>query len=240
MAISKIFFYMMLFLSASFNLSVFAQTTSYYALLKIQEYDKVISKCNGGQFVKVSKNICFDTDSKGNDVGNGKLYRELNNHSNEHIYTGDSFHGKARYIFNADYSMLTVEINPHFKYYYKRSSVPNGVLTCSLIKKRNRGNETISNGYNNSTQWNNSYNNSGANPNNRNSYNNSSSPQTRQFKCTYCNGTGRIEKNDNAPANFGTDRPRQRCNECGKWYDPDVFTHYHQQCRHCSGTGYAK
>lgn len=62
----------------------------------------------------------------------------------------------------------------------------------------------------------------------------------RKFKCAYCNGTGRIEKNDNAPANFGTDRPKQRCNECGKWYDPDVFTHYHQQCSQCGGTGYAK
>lgn len=70
---------------------------------------------------------------------------------------------------------------------------------------------------------------------------NTSETQTSsRRKCVYCNGTGRIEKNDNAPANFGTDRPRQRCNECGKWYDPDVFTHYHQQCRHCSGTGYAK
>lgn len=72
---------------------------------------------------------------------------------------------------------------------------------------------------------------------------NSNTSQTQtssRRKCVYCNGTGRIEKNDNAPANFGTDRPRQRCNECGKWYDPDVFTHYHQQCRHCGGTGYAK
>lgn len=72
---------------------------------------------------------------------------------------------------------------------------------------------------------------------------NSNSPRTQissKFKCAYCNGTGRIEKNDNAPASFGTDRPRQRCNECGKWYDPNVVTHYHQQCRHCGGTGYAK
>lgn len=72
---------------------------------------------------------------------------------------------------------------------------------------------------------------------------NSNSPRTQtssKFKCAYCNGTGRIERNDNAPASFGTDRPRQRCNECGKWYDPNVVTHYHQQCRHCGGTGYAK
>lgn len=78
----------------------------------------------------------------------------------------------------------------------------------------------------------------------RNAHSNSQSEtnrnSTRSFKCTYCNGAGRIEKNDNAPASFGTDRPRQKCNECGKWHDPNVVTHYHQQCRHCGGTGYAK
>ena len=32
---------------------------------------------------------------------------------------------------------------------------------------------------------------------------NSTAQPTRQFKCAYCNGTGRIERNDNAPASFG-------------------------------------
>ena len=63
---------------------------------------------------------------------------------------------------------------------------------------------------------------------------------TRQFKCAYCNGSGRIEKNDNAPASFGQSRANKKCNECGKIYDPTVFTHYHVQCRHCRGTGNTK
>lgn len=88
--------------------------------------------------------------------------------------------------------------------------------------------------------------NSSSQNNYNNTYNNTSNSNTshtqpsRQFKCAYCNGVGRIEKNDNAPATFGTNKPRQRCNECGTWYDPTVFTHYHQQCSHCGGTGYAK
>lgn len=128
---------MMLIISASYSLSVIAQTPTYYALTKIDEYGKVNSQCKGGQFVKISKNICFDTDVEGNDIGNGKLYRDVSNQSSEHIYTGESYHGKARYIFSSDYSTLTVEINPHFKYYYKKASAPSGVLTCSLAKKKN-------------------------------------------------------------------------------------------------------
>lgn len=88
------------------------------------------------------------------------------------------------------------------------------------------------------------YNNSSSTTyNNSSSSNNSGNTNTqpsRQFKCAYCNGTGTIEKNDNAPASFGQSKPRQQCPTCGKWYDPNVFVHYHQQCRHCGGTGYAK
>lgn len=238
---------MMLLFTASYNITIIAQTTSYYALMKIDNHGSVNSKCKGGQFVKISKNICFDTDANGNDVGNGKLYREVSNSSSNHTYSGDSFHGKARYIFNEDYSTLTVEINPHFKYYYKKASAPSGVLTCSLVKKKNEGSATVSYDANNGIAWNNYQVNNGSAISNNSYHNNSNSTSgssntqpARKFKCAYCNGIGRIEKNDNAPATFGTKKPQQRCNECGKWYDPDVFVHYHQQCHHCGGTGYTK
>lgn len=247
MAINKFIFYMMLILLASYKLSAFAQTTSYYALTKIDEYGKIDSKCNGGQFVNVSKNVCFDTDAEGNDIGNGKLYRDVNNHSNEHIYIGDSFHGKARYIFSTDYSALTVEINPHFKYYYKKSNVPSGVFTCSLIKQRSGGSGSVSYDFNQGNIYNNPQSSSGNLPNknyynSRGNYNTGSSTTqtTRKFKCAYCNGTGRIERNDNAPASFGQSKANKKCNECGKIYDPTVFNHYHVQCGHCGGTGNTK
>ena len=56
-------------------------------------------------------------------------------------------------------------------------------------------------------------------------------------RCTWCNGTGKVVKNDNAPANFGISKPKQRCPECGEIYDPNVRNHYHQTCSHCHGTG---
>lgn len=81
-------------------------------------------------------------------------------------------------------------------------------------------------------------NNSGANNNTGiNSGTGSTTQPVRQFKCPYCNGTGRIERNDNAPASFGLSKANKKCNECGKIYDPTVFNHYHVQCGHCGGTG---
>lgn len=238
---------MMLIISASYNLSAVAQTPTYYVLTKIDEYGKDNVKCNGGQFVKVGKNVCFDTDAKGNDIGNGKLYRDVNNSSSNHVYIGDCYHGKARYIFSTDYSALTVEINPHYKYFYKKSPVPNGVVTCSLIKQRSVGCDNAGTYDTNvRNQWVNSQGNNSYHPNNSNIENRSAdsgsyTPQpARKFKCAYCNGTGRIERNDNAPASFGQSKANKKCNECGKIYDPTVFNHYHVQCGHCGGTGNAK
>ena len=68
----------------------------------------------------------------------------------------------------------------------------------------------------------------------------STTQPARKFKCAYCNGTGRIERNDNAPASYGQTRANKKCNECGKIYDPTVFNHYHVQCGHCGGTGNSK
>lgn len=225
------------------------QNVYYYTLTKIFDYGKESAKCSGGQFVKVSKNVCYDVDANGNDVGNGKLYRDISGGSNDIVYVGDSYHGKSRYLFSSDYSTLTVEINPHYKYIYKKTVAPSGIYTCSLIKKQNNGtsNPPINpiNVYDNNNVYVNSEYIQGGNGQSRNSTINSNSSSSttqpvRQFKCAYCNGTGRIERNDNAPANFGIDKPQRKCDECGKWYNPNTFVHYHQQCRHCGGTGNTK
>lgn len=218
-----------------------AQSINYFSLVRIEDHGKIDKNCQGGQFVKISKYVCFDSDVNGEYVGNGKLYSDTNT-PDRHVYIGESFHGKVKYVFNGDYSTLTIEISPQYRYIYKKSTIPNGVHTSSLIRK-NRSGESSAGG----TQWapsqsgggymqdNNSYNSSG-------DYNtgNSTAQPTRQFKCAYCNGSGRIEKNDNAPTSFGQSRANKKCNECGKIYDPTVFTHYHVQCGHCGGTGNTK
>lgn len=201
---------------------LFGQTTSYYRLYKIVEYNKETTICNGGQFVRISKNTCYDADCNGNYVGNGKLYRDVGNSSTSHVYIGNSYHGKVKYLFSDDYSSLTVEITPKFKYFYKKSVPPKGVVTCSLMKPQNNGGDGAPNSIYQANDYlgNNYYTNNYPTQNMNGGGNSNSSRSTtqtaRKFKCAYCNG-GRIERNDNAPANFGQPQPRQRCNECGKW-----------------------
>lgn len=223
-----------------FSSNIMAQVTNYYTLTKIIDYGKETTKCNGGQFVKISKNICYDVDSKGNDVGNGKLYLDISNSTQGYVYIGSSYHGKSRYLFSPDYSSLVVEINPHYKYVYKKATAPSDIDTCTLIKKESsRETEQSINVYDNSTPYS-AYPQGNNHPINTNKCaNQGSSTQipNRKFKCAYCNGTGRIEKNDNASASFGQNKSSKRCTECGKVYNPAVFTHYHIQCRHCGGTG---
>lgn len=246
MAMRRLICCLMFVISALSVIIADAQNTEYYKLYKIEEHGKTISKCDGGQFIKISKNICYDVDSDGNDVGNGKLYREVNNNTINNIYLGDSYHGKARYIFSTDYSNLIVEINPHYKYFYRKSPIHQGVFTCSLIKRNSINGSSNSVDVNINAQWNSNQGISNSNNNNfqrndvNNNSNSSTSPVQRKFKCAYCNGTGRIEKNDNAPASFGLEKSKKQCPECGKWYDPSVFVHYHIECRHCGGTGLMK
>lgn len=221
--------------------------TIYYKLVSIQG-ESTPKVLGGGQFITFTGDQCFESNINGVSVKNGKL--EINRYQSNSlktVYSGSSYWGnKTNFIFSKSKQNLEVVTNK-LSYKYVKSTPPDGVSTCSLIRsKSDSGESTVppispipsQNGYNNGYYNGGANNNSGSNSNS-NSNSNVNTP-ARKFKCAYCNGTGRIEKNDNAPANFGIDRPRQRCNECGKWYDPNAFTHYHQQCRHCGGTGYSK
>ncbi|MDE6485338.1 MAG: hypothetical protein K2L14_08090 [Duncaniella sp.] len=113
------------------------------------------------------------------------------------------------------------------------SSFPYGFDTFVYPMSRNGDPTPMGNNVNNGGYVN-------SNGTNNNSGTGSAKQPARQFKCAYCNGSGRIERNDNAPASFGQTRANKKCNECGKIYDPTVFNHYHVQCGHCGGTGNAK
>lgn len=113
------------------------------------------------------------------------------------------------------------------------SSSPYGFDTFVYPMSRNGDPTPMGNNVNNGGYVN-------SNGTNNNTGTGSGKQPARQFKCAYCNGSGRIERNDNAPASFGQTRANKKCNECGKIYDPTVFNHYHVQCGHCGGTGNAK
>lgn len=231
-------FSIILALCALAFLSISAQNVYYYKLTKSKIDGTVSSNVSGGQFICVYDGVCFDCDIKGNGIGNGQLNKKSGGETI--VYFGDSYYGGGSYYkFDKTFSKLNIISSTGDIFAYVKTTPPKGVTTSSLIKKHNNGgDESCPNYYNpytGSSQFSNQDNNTGNNSHDSNSSNN-----VQKKKCVYCNGTGQITKNDNAPANFGNDRPRVRCSTCGEWYDPDVFTHYHLSCRHCSGTGFTK
>lgn len=217
-----------------------AQTIQYYKLTKIKVDGIVSSKVSGGQFICIYDGVCFDCDSKGNGIGNGQLNKQS---SGEIIvYYGDSYFGiDSYYKFDKTLNKLNIITSKGDIYAYIKSTPPRGVTTCSLIKKNsNSGSGGYNYYYNNgmNTDFYPNTNNSNKSESNTNQNSNYNTPTIR--KCAYCNGTGQITKNDNAPSNFRIEKPRKQCSTCGQWYDPNVFNHYHIKCSHCGGTGTAR
>ncbi len=210
-----------------------AGETYYYKLTKKIDGENQYTNTAGGQFITFENKKCYDSDMYGISVGNGFLYYKEHLSSKSPAFEGNSYFGNVIYRFSQDYMVLNIHVNNQIIYVYKRSSIPAGVTTCSLIKNRTSPAKTTYP----TIQSVGTYNNQTTKPADPNRPTDNQNKQ--RFKCAYCKN-GRITHNDNAPANFGTSRPKQRCNECGIWYDPNVFVHYHIQCRHCGGTGYTK
>ena len=123
----------------TFTLNVYAQTTYYFKLTNIHE-NKSSLKIQGGQFITFVGDICYESDNKGIGVGHGTLtYNPHYSNNNIKKYMGKSYWGNdAVYAFNADKSVLNVITETGMILVYKRDTPPNGVYTCSLIKKKCR------------------------------------------------------------------------------------------------------
>lgn len=68
--------------------------------------------------------------------------------------------------------------------------------------------------------------------------NSNPSPNYSSSKCPWCNGTGRIAKNDHVPQ-YGMNSYDKyvKCPECGTTYNAVYTNHYHLNCGKCGGTG---
>lgn len=62
--------------------------------------------------------------------------------------------------------------------------------------------------------------------------------ETRQIKCTWCNGHGLVRKNYRCPLEGSHECNRQKCPECGDIHCTHETSH--QRCPSCDGTGYKK
>ena len=211
--------------------------TLYYKLTRQIRHNQSYSlEKRIGQFITFVGDMCYESDKLGNGVGHGELTLNRNfSDRNKTAYQGGCYFGKsAVYFFNPDKSTLNVVLEDGTIYVFKRATCPSNTKTCSLIRKPST---THSSGPNNFPVYNYSTDNYLNSNNQQHTGSSTYQNKVERRKCSYCKG-GRIEKNDNAPANFGIERPQQRCNECGKWYNPNTVNHYHTQCNHCGGTGY--
>lgn len=217
--------------SLGLNSVIQAQTVHYYQLTKTKINGIVSPQNNGGQFICIYDDFCFDCDKNGKGVGNGQLH--LKNRGEYITYFGESYFGKGSYYkFNQSFSNLNIITSNGDIYAYKRAYPPSNVKTCSLIKRQRNSPSSIieTPTLSEPTQIN-------INTNSINDANNTSRQKTKVRKrCAYCNGKGERIQHEYI-STFGLDGPRVNCNICNQsWVYGTV--HAHHRCNHCNGTGY--
>lgn len=203
--------------------------TIYYKLLSVQNGNLVNRNVSGGQFITFEAAICQETHINGVPVGNGYLRRDYYNHNK---YVGKAFWGNnTTFVFSSDKSSLTVNAPNGDVYNYVKSTAPQGVTTCSLIKGKSSA-PSIGEG--------DSY---IATP--RTSGNASSSGANRQ--CSVCHGSGYIHENVTSQTMCQQCYGRGECHSCsGKgWYTGYAISEKINcnscsrtgRCRNCNGSG---
>lgn len=215
---------------------------------------------SGGQFITFDGKRCFESDKYGNNVGNGLMVYDTENSQQIETYCGTCYWSKNAYMkFNVDKSLMNIETNTGKIYVYKRLQAPANVTTCSLIREPDSQSGGSSGGgiryvpvnpsqptfpqegYNGGGTLNNGGN-GGYSGNSRRTGGTTSrtepdKPQKTRHTCSFCNGTGKWERNDGSIPLYGGTNYKVRCNVCG--YEHYRSTnHRHVTCPQCHGRGY--
>lgn len=220
----------LLICSLGLNSAIQAQTVHYYQLIKTKVNGIVSTQNNGGQFICIYDDFCFDCDKNGKGVDNGQLH--LKNKGEYITYFGESYFGKDSYYkFNHSFSNLNIITSNGDIYAYKRVTPPSNVNTCSLIKsKKNSSSSTIgAPAFSYPTQIDN-------NTNFINDANTSRQKTKVRKRCAHCNGKGEWIQHEYV-STFGLDGPHVHCNICNQSWSYGTV-HAHHKCNHCNGTGY--
>lgn len=208
---------------------------------KLTESSNPAIKAGAIQFVSFIGDQCYESNKDGVSVKNGTMQKNsYQSKRNAIVYMGGCFCGTgAKFEFNSDKSILTVTAKNKKTYKFRKIARPKGVVSSSLIRKHVDANIYEDNSWNANTIPVNSYHPT-PEQNQRGGRTTNQRGSVSQHRCAYCNGTGKITKNDNAPSNFGIDKPKKQCATCGEWYNPNVFNHYHVRCGHCGGSGVSR
>lgn len=245
-----------LFVLILFGQNIDAQTY-YYQFTKSIIKGKSDTNVSGGQFITFDGKKCFESDKYGNNVGNGTMSydSEVSTQTGLETFWGNCYWSKNGYMtFNADRSLMNIETNTGKIYVYKRATAPANVTTCSLIRETEQSNgggdgggvvivqqPYQQGGYGGSGTFNNGGN-GGYSDNSRRTGGTTSrterdKPQKTRHTCSFCNGTGKWERNDGSIPLYGGTNYKVRCNVCG--YEHYRSTnHRHVTCPQCHGRGY--
>ena len=218
-----------------------AQDVKYYQLIRKEKNGVSDKNVSGGLFITFVGSMCFESDKSGVGINHGTMQRS-DNYSNAKVtvYDGSKFWGQyTAFKFNSDKTGLNVIFDDGEIYIYKQSSPPEGVITCSLIRKKENDS---SSGYSPHSSYpvqqdpSQGYPKAEANTSNMNNFEPSSS-QRRYVKyyedCFYCHGNGTVVL-EQSVVTFNLEK--RYCNICGESYWSD-HTHSHVTCKYCKGKG---
>ncbi len=113
-----------------------AQTTYYYKLTKKNVNGVINENVSGGQFITISKDVCYESDKDGFSVNHGRMDYIDNEANGLRLYVGSSYYGDhTSLLFKSDFSSFHIKTDNGDIYYYTRATPPAGVTTCSLIRQ---------------------------------------------------------------------------------------------------------
>ena len=224
-----------------------AAQTYYYRYTKSIIKGEVNTNVSGGQFITFDGKKCYESDRRGNNVGNGSLAydAEVSRSTELETYWGSCYWSKNAHMkFNADRSLMNIETNAGKIYVYKRSTAPSGATTCSLIRKsENSGGSSVGGGgyvADYPVQPVGQQSGSGTSTSTKQERKTDTCNPDRKEKvrrtCAACNGKGPYEKNGSG---WGTPKYKKRCSVCGFEYWNST-THLHISCPTCHGKGYVE
>lgn len=225
--------------------SLWGQNTYYYRQERVVKDGADIEVAKGGQFISFFHDMCYESDDKGVSVSNGKLDLNYKESSKFRIYEGKSYFGEVVFKFNNALDRLNIICSDGRIYVYVRTSPPEGVHTCSLIKSQQSSPQgQVSGGYVegyyppvNGGSYNMGSNNSSTlSGNSQSSSSSTKKNQPTRHTCSRCNGKGRIAVETHPPM-FGQEDIKERCSECGGYF-LHSWGHTHTTCPQCHGKGY--
>lgn len=180
--------------------------TYYYKMCSYTQGGTTYTNVSGGQFITFQGIMCMETNINGKPCGNGTLQRTA---QNKNMYVGSAFWGSnTKFVFNSDRSSLEVTATDGTVYSYKRSNVPQGVTTSSLIKGR-------SSSYSAGGAYVVSPVNSSSTPASSSSSGNSYKKTEHPKKCTRCLGNGVCPKCSGRGTYNNMSAGYTRCPSCG-------------------------